>query len=72
MNDFLTAPSSPSLNFSGSAMTLSMWINPLAGGGDQLLFAKFWSGTMSSPFYQYGLELTGEPPRISTSARRAA
>ena len=59
VNDFLTAPSSPSLNFSGSAMTLSMWINPLAGGGDQVPFAKFWSGTMSSPFYQYGLELDG-------------
>ena len=59
VNDFLTAPSSPSLNFSGSAMTLSMWINPLAGGGDQVPFAKFWSGTMSSPYYQYGLELDG-------------
>ncbi len=59
VNDFLTAPSSPSLNFSGSAMTLSMWINPLAGGGDQVPFAKFWSGSMSSPYYQYGLELDG-------------
>ena len=40
-------------------MTLSMWINPSAGGGDQVPFAKFWSGTMSSPFYQYGVELDG-------------
>ncbi len=59
VNDFLTAPSSPSLNLSGTALTLSMWINPLAGGGDQVPFAKFWSGTKSSPYYQYGLELDG-------------
>ena len=58
-NDYLTVPNSPSLNLSGSAMTLSMWINPLAGGGDQVPFAKFWNATMSSPYYQYGLELIG-------------
>ena len=59
VNDFLTALNSPSINLSGSAMTLSMWINPLGGGSDQVPFAKFWSGTMESPFYQYGLELDG-------------
>ena len=58
-NDFLRASNSPSMNLSGSAMTLSMWINPLAGGGDQVPFAKFWNATMSSPYYQYGLELDG-------------
>jgi glucose/arabinose dehydrogenase/PKD repeat protein/fibronectin type 3 domain-containing protein len=58
-NDYLTAPNSPTLNISGSAMTLSMWINPLGGTGDQVAFAKFWSGTMTSPYYQYGLELDG-------------
>ena len=60
VNDYLTMPNSPSLNFSGTAMTLSMWINPLGGvSGDQVPFGKFWSGTMSSPYYQYGLELDG-------------
>ena len=59
VNDFLTALNSPSMNLSGSAMTVSMWINPLAGGGDQVPFVKFWSGTMTSPSYQYGLELDG-------------
>ena len=58
--DYLTAPNSPSLNISGSAMTLSMWVNPLGGGGgDQVAFAKFWSGAMTSSFYQYALELDG-------------
>ena len=59
VNDYLTALNSPSLNLSGNAMTLSMWINPSGGGGDQVPFAKFWSGTMSSPYYQYGVELNG-------------
>ena len=58
-NDYLTAPNSPSLNISGNAMTLSMWINPLGGAGDQVAFAKFWGGTMTSPYYQYGMELDG-------------
>ncbi len=58
--DYLTAPNSPTLNISGSAMTLSMWVNPLgSGGGDQVVFAKFWSGAMSSSVYQYALELHG-------------
>jgi glucose/arabinose dehydrogenase/PKD repeat protein/fibronectin type 3 domain-containing protein len=58
--EYLSAPNSPSLNISGSSMTLSMWLNP--GGstvGDQVVLGKFWSATMSSPFYQYGLELDG-------------
>jgi glucose/arabinose dehydrogenase/PKD repeat protein/chitodextrinase len=59
-NDYLRAPNSPTLNISGSAMTLSMWINPIgSGGGDQVAFAKFWSGTTTSPVYQYALELDG-------------
>jgi glucose/arabinose dehydrogenase/PKD repeat protein len=59
VNDYLSVLNSASVNLSGNAMTLSMWINPSAGGGDQVPFAKFWSGTMSSPFYQYGVELDG-------------
>ena len=58
--DYLSAPNSPSLNISGSRLTLSMWLNPAGStGGDQVVFGKFWSSTMSSPFYQYGLELDG-------------
>ena len=59
VDDFLTVLNSPSLNLSGSELTLSLWINPLGGVRDQVPFGKFWSGTMSSPFYQYGLELGG-------------
>jgi len=59
-NDVLSVLNSPSLNISGSQMTLSMWLNPLAGGaGDQVVFGKFWSGTWTPPHYQYGLELDG-------------
>ena len=72
VNDFLTVLNSPSLNFSGTGLTLSMWINPLGGVGDQVPFAKFWSGTMASPFYQYGSNSTGEARLTSTSARREA
>jgi glucose/arabinose dehydrogenase/chitodextrinase len=58
--EYLSAPNSPSLNISGSRMTLSMWLNPQGGaGGDQVAFAKFWGATMASPVYQYGLELDG-------------
>ena len=59
-SDFISAPNSPSLNISGSDMTLSMWLN-LGGstGGDKVVLGKFWGPTMSSPYYQYGLELDG-------------
>lgn len=58
-NDYITVPNSPTINIAGNAMTLSMWINPQGGGGDQVPFAKFWGDTMSSPYYQYGVELAG-------------
>jgi len=57
--DYLSAPSSSSLNISGGRMTLSMWLNPQGGSGDQVALAKFWGATMNSPVYQYGLELDG-------------
>jgi len=50
---------SPSLDVSGSALTLSAWLNPAAIPGDSVFLGKFWASTMSSPFYQYGLELDG-------------
>jgi glucose/arabinose dehydrogenase/PKD repeat protein/fibronectin type 3 domain-containing protein len=59
INDFLTIPNSGTLNISGNAMTFSAWVNPLAGGGDQVVFAKFYNSSMASPYYQYALELQG-------------
>ena len=60
VNDYLTIPNSPSLNIAGSGLTLSMWIRPQAlSGGDSVVLGKFWNATMTSPYYQYGLELTG-------------
>ena len=58
-NDYLSVANSPSINISGNAMAFSMWVNPLSAGGDQVVFAKFWNATMTSPYYQYGLELRG-------------
>jgi glucose/arabinose dehydrogenase/PKD repeat protein len=58
-NDYLSALNSPTLNISGSALTMSLWINPLGGQGDQVLFAKFWNTTMTDPVYQYAVELHG-------------
>jgi Concanavalin A-like lectin/glucanases superfamily len=57
-------PNSPSLNFSGNAMTLSMWINPGTISGDSAVLGKFWNTNMTSPYYQYGLELSGGKPQF--------
>jgi glucose/arabinose dehydrogenase len=60
VNDYLTVPDSPSLNIAGTGLTLTMWINPQAlAGGDSVVLGKFWNATMTDPYYQYGLELTG-------------
>ncbi|HSX29490.1 MAG TPA: LamG-like jellyroll fold domain-containing protein [Candidatus Saccharimonadales bacterium] len=59
VNDYIEVANSPSINFSGTAMTFSAWVYPMAGGGDQVLFAKGYNGTMVSPFYQYAVELRG-------------
>ena len=60
INDYLTVPNSPSLDISGIGLTQSMWINPQAlSGGDSVVLGKFWNPTMTSPYYQYGLELAG-------------
>ena len=40
-NDYLSVPNSPSLNVSGNALTLSMWVNPnTASTGDHVLLGK--------------------------------
>lgn len=69
INDYLNAPDSASLNISGSAMALSMWIKPGSVTGDSVVLGKFRTATMSSPYYQYGLELSGGRPsfQIGTS-----
>ena len=59
VNNYLSIPDSSSLNISGSEITLTMWINPQAlSSGDSVILGKFWNTTMTSPYYQYGLELT--------------
>ena len=40
-----------------------MWINPGSIGGDSVVLGKFWNTSMTSPYYQYGLELAGGPGR---------
>ena len=56
----LSVPNSPSLDVSGTGLTLSMWINPQPFNGvDSVVLGKFWNTTMTSPYYQYGLELAG-------------
>lgn len=63
-NDYLTVPNSSSINVSGNALALSMWIKPGSVSGDSVVFGKFWNTTMSSPYYQYGIELAGGRPTL--------
>ena len=58
-NDYIAVPNSPSLDISGTGLTLTMWINPTAAGGNSVVLGKFWNTTMTAPYYQYGLELVG-------------
>jgi hypothetical protein len=77
VNDYLSVANSPSLDISGTGLTLSMWINPQSlSGGDSVVLGKFWGTTMASPYYQYGMELDGgRYPRFyvgtSTGAKSA-
>jgi hypothetical protein len=60
VNDYISIPNSASTNISGNALTISMWINPQPlASGDSVVIGKFWNTTVTSPFYQYGLELGG-------------
>jgi glucose/arabinose dehydrogenase/PKD repeat protein len=57
---YLNVPNSPSLDIAGIGLTLRMSINPQGPAGvDSVVLGKSWGATMSSPYYQYGLELTG-------------
>ena len=41
-----------------------MWINPGSISGDSVVLGKFWNAGMTSPFYQYGLELSNGRPQF--------
>jgi Concanavalin A-like lectin/glucanases superfamily len=41
-----------------------MWINPATIAGDSVVLGKFWNVGMASPYYQYGLELSGGRPHL--------
>ena len=56
---YVTIPNSTSLDISGSNLTLSMWVNPGTMSTDAVMVGKFWNSTMTSPYYQYGLEFQG-------------
>jgi chitodextrinase len=58
-NNRLSVPNSTSLNVSGNGLTIAMWVNPQSTGRDATLIGKFWGTSMSSPYYQYGIELVG-------------
>ena len=60
INDRIDIPNSASLDISGNGISISMWVNPQQlTSGDSVILAKFWSATKVSPYYQYGIELTG-------------
>jgi hypothetical protein len=61
-NDYLSVANSATTDISGTAFTMSMWMNPTAITGDRVVMGKFWNATMTSPYYQYGLELSGGQP----------
>ena len=39
-----------------------MWINPATITGDSVVLGKFWNAGMTSPYYQYAIELVGGRP----------
>ena len=61
---FADITNSPSLDISGTNITIAGWINTVAGG-DAVLIDKPYNaddvanGTFQSPFYQYGIEQSG-------------
>jgi len=58
VNDYVTIPNSPSLDISGTNLTISFWANIQNGndGTDDVILAKFYNPTKSVPAYQYGVE----------------
>jgi len=73
----LSVANSPSLNISGSEMTISVWMNPLAPStSDTVVLGKFWNTGWTDPYFQYGLEMaSGNRPTFiigTTTGYRAA
>jgi chitodextrinase len=73
----LSIANSSSLNISGSEMTISLWMNPLApSNSDTVVIGKFWNTSWTDPYYQYGLEMaSGNRPALvigTTSGYRSA
>ena len=64
VNDYLSVPNSSSLNFSGNAATLSMWINPASISGDSLVLGKFWNTDMRAPTTSTGSSSRGGRPHF--------
>ena len=58
-NDYAEAPNSASLNIGGTGLTVAFWVrvNSTGSGVDYVIVGKPWNATtMTSPFYQYGVE----------------
>jgi hypothetical protein len=58
VNDYVTVPNSPSLDISGTNITLSAWVNITDNNNiDYVIIGKPWaSSSMPSPYYQYAIE----------------
>ncbi len=57
-SSYVTIKNSPSLDISGSGLTVEMWVKVTdSTGPDYCLLGKPWNtGSLVSPYYQYGLE----------------
>ncbi len=58
-NDYLDCGNAASVNFTGSAVTLSAWIRPESTGAGQTIIGKSYHATHASPYYTWILYLTG-------------
>jgi hypothetical protein len=59
LNAYLETPNSASLDIEGTGLTVAFWvyINATSSGVDYVIVDKPWNGSsMTSPFYQYGVE----------------
>ncbi|MBI2449113.1 fibronectin type III domain-containing protein [Candidatus Pacearchaeota archaeon] len=55
---YITVPNSASLDIVGRNISIAAWLSPLDTPGDAVLIEKQWTaGSMTSPYYQYGIEL---------------
>ena len=60
VNDYVNIPNSPSIDISGKNLTIAFWAQITDLSGDDVLIGKPWNpSSMSSPWYQYGIEFSG-------------